>query len=105
MSALDILLQFLTTVKNPFVIAACMMAVLLRPSRLAIRLTTILVAMGIGTVDSIVDGVSGWSLIALLVSGFAGLLVAEVALNVMIPCLLLTLALARLLVVWLRMSR
>lgn len=102
MTAHEILLHFLTTVKNPLVLAACLLTVLFKPSRWAIRLVTIAAALAWGVFSVTVVRPSDHPLLALAIRGVAGALVAELALLVVVPMIVLGLAAARSLLAWLR---
>lgn len=102
MTAHEILLHFLTTVKNPVVLAACLLTVLLKPKRWAIRLVTIAAALAWGVFSLTVVRPSDFPLLALAIRAVAGALVAEVALVLVVPMIVLGLAVARSLLAWLR---
>ncbi|KGM31886.1 hypothetical protein [Inquilinus limosus] len=98
----EIFLHFLTTVKNPLVLAACLLTVILKPQRWAIRLVTIAAALAWGMFSLAVIRPSDDPLLALAIRGAAGALVAELALVVVVPLIVLGLAAARSLLAWLR---
>ena len=102
MAAHEIFLHFLTTVKNPLVLAACLLTLLFKPSRWAIRLVTIATALAWGAFSVTVVRPSDHPLLALAIRGVAGALVAEVALILVVPLIVLSLTAARSLLAWLR---
>lgn len=102
MEAHEILLHFLTTVKNPVVLAACLLTVILRPQRWTIRLVTIAAALAWGVFSLAVIRPSDHPLPALAIRAAAGALVAEVALILVVPMIVLGLTAARSLLAWLR---
>jgi hypothetical protein len=102
MAAHEIFLHFLTTVKNPVVLAACLLTVLFKPNRWAIRLMTIAAALAMGVFSLALIRPSDHPLLALAIRGAAGALVAEVALVLIVPMIVLGLAAARSLLTWLR---
>ncbi|WP_342241046.1 hypothetical protein [Inquilinus sp. OTU3971] len=102
MTAHEILLHFLTTVKNPLVLAACLLTVIFKPTRWAIRLVTIAAALAWGVFSLAVIRPSDHPLLVLAVRGTAGALVAEVALVLVVPLIFLGLGVARSVMAWLR---
>ncbi|WP_225767249.1 hypothetical protein [Inquilinus sp. Marseille-Q2685] len=98
----EIFLHFLTTVKNPLVLAACLLTVIIKPNRWAIRLVTVVTAVAWGVFSVTVVRPSDYPLLALAIRGAAGALVAEVALVLIVPLIVLGLAAARSVVAWLR---
>ncbi|OWJ64217.1 hypothetical protein [Inquilinus limosus] len=102
MAAHEIFLHFLTTVKNPLVLAACLLTIILKPQRWAIRLVTIAAALAWGAFSLTVIRPSDHPLAALAIRAAAGALVAEVALVLVVPMIVLGLSAARSLLAWLR---
>lgn len=98
----EIFLHFLTTVKNPLVLIACLLTVIVKPNRWAIRLVTVATALAWGVFSVTVLRPSDHPLLALAIRGAAGALVAEVALILVVPLIVLGLTAARSLLAWLR---
>jgi hypothetical protein len=92
---LELLVQFVGTVSNPFVIGASLAMPFFWPRPLAVRFGAVATAATFGAMDAIIGSAVLWGLAIVAVSVAGGLVVAQVALLVLLPLAAVMISLAR----------
>jgi hypothetical protein len=92
---LELLVQFVGTVSNPFVIGASLAMPCFWPRPLAVRFGAVATAGAFGVMDALIGSAALWGLAIVAVSVAGGLVVAQAALLVLLPLAAAALGAAR----------
>ena len=100
--ALELLVQFVGAISNPFVIGASLLTPFLWPRPAAVRLCPTLTAGGFGLVDAALSTGVMWGVLLVCVSMAGGAVVGQAAVLVFVPLMLAMIRAVRAIVVRLR---
>jgi hypothetical protein len=93
--ALELLVQFVGAVCNPFVIGVSLLVPFFWPRPAAVRLGPTLMAGAFGLVDAAIGGALAWGALLIAVSAAGGAAVGQAALLIYVPLLAATMSAAR----------
>lgn len=92
---LELLVQFVGTVSNPFVTGTALAMPIFWPRPLAVRLGAVTTATVFGVVDAVIGSAALWGLAIVAVSAAGGLVVSQAALLVLLPLAAAAISMAR----------
>jgi hypothetical protein len=101
-ASLELLVQFVGTLGNPFVIVMALLVPFFWPRPAAVRLFPAVTAGAFALVDAAIGGAVIWGVLLVAVAAAAGAAVGQLVLLLVVPMLAVAMGAARSFVTWLR---